>query len=549
MRRQILGLIGLVVVVSCQDSGPSSVPTLAPSMDPSFFISDGRTGGNSEAFWGTPLAQNPQNGDLNVDPDAHALLRPFLRICETDGAAPPAGCLVDVTLQATGSQTGLVMSYNSGNEFYTTIWQTNNLDKLKNYRLEVWGLELSSAAEKAAADLRWLFTVRDVSHAPNVSACLVTQAFCFIKYGQTIPVKVRLEQFVFCPVTRNCGMQFVSAGTDANLQATLPSSAAASNAQFFIPGQAGTNMAVAFEPCTAAEDAALSIAADIVLVGPCTKTVVKSTVALGTPAVISFCTDLDPSGFGLPHNQLEQLALHHFSNDLTRIQALPEAWQCGTPTSGQVASAETKGVLHFARALRDRVMNLVTPKQLFASASMIDRGGGGEDPFIGTFHKLGLPAKFEYVVATDASQEVKAGDPVLLSAKVVDFEGAPVQGARVHWAVIAPPSDGATVLGSVPAGPTLTGADGIAQTTATTNPFRGFNVFHAKGRGIADDRETGCTVPPSTPSTCNGPRATFDPFFPYHVPEFDASGIELPVELPLGTRLMFTIFGKGQPAH
>jgi len=549
MTRAIAGILGLALVVACQDSGPSSVPTLAPSMDPSFFISDGRTGGNPEAFWGTPLAQNPQDGDVNVDPEPHPLLRPFMRVCETDGAAPPGGCLVDVTQQTTGSPTGLVMSFNSGNEFYTTSWQTNLLTKTKNYRIEIWGVAFTTAAEKAALDPRWLLTVRDIAHAPQVSACLVTQAFCFIKYGQTIPVKVRLEQFVFCPTARNCAMQFVSAGTAANLQATFPTGAPASNAQIFIPGQAATNVAVAFEPCTAAEDAALSLAADIVLVGPCTKTVVKSTVQLATPAIISLCTDLDASGFGLPHEQLEQLALHHFSQDLTRIQALPEAWQCGTPTSGQVASAQTRGVLQFARALRDRIMTLVTPKELFASASMIDRGGGGADPFLGTFHKLGLPAKFEYVVASDASQEAKVGDLVPLSAKVTDLFGEPIQGVRVRWKAITPPADGATVEGSIPLGPTLTGPDGIAHNTATLYQYKGYNVFHAFGRGIADDRTTtSCVAPPSAPSACNGPRATYDPFIPLHVPEFDASGAEVPVQIPLGTRLMFTVFGKGQPA-
>ena len=237
--------------------------------------------------------------------------------------------------------------------------------------------------------------------------------------------------------------------------------------------------------------------------------------------------------------------LHHFSNDLTRIQALPEAWQCGVPTSG-LAAATSKGFRHFARALRDQLLGWASPKQLHAAA--LDRGGGGESPFIASFFKLGLPVKFEYVSAGDASQSANAGTTVVLSAKVTDLFGAPAINARVRWTAIAPPSDGATVLGSISPAATLTNASGIAQSTATLNPFRGFNVYHAYGRGIADDRSTGCVVPPSTPSSCNGPRSTYDPFIPFHVPEFDPTGVEAPVEIPLVSRLMFTIFGRGRPA-
>ena len=49
-----------------------------------------------------------------------------------------------------------------------------------------------------------------------------------------------------------------------------------------------------------------------------------------------------------------------------------------------------------------------------------------------------------------------------------------------------------------------------AQTIATLSSTRGDNVFHAGGRGIADDRETGCTLFGGTAgaAACNGPRET-----------------------------------------
>ncbi len=571
MRRQILGLIGLVVVVSCQDSAPSDRSPLAPSQDASFFISDGRvTGGNPETFWGTPLAQNAQPGDQNFDVGAsHALLQPRLRVCELNSLNPDpgvAGCAVDVTQQVTGSATGLLMTYNSGSENYTVGLQTKQLDKAKNYRLEVWGVAFTTAAQKAALDPRWLFTVRDIANSPSVSACTVTQAFCLIKYGQNIPVKVRIEQFVFCPVDQNCGMQFVTTGTDATLEATLNTSLTAltsgpaASAQLHIPAQAGTNFAIAFAPCTASEDAQVSALFDIKTGGPCLKTESLFTGTLGTPAVISFCdannAPPDLTAYGFTPSQVSQVVLHHVSDDLTRIQALPEAWECSTPTSGQVASANSTGWLHYARALGNQLLSWAAPKPLYATATtmMLDRGGGGEDPFIGSFFKAALPAKFEYVDPADASQTANTGDLVPVRAKVTDLFGAPIQGVKVHWLAVLTGTDGATVEGTIPAGPILTGADGIANNTATLfADYRGMNVFYAFGRGIADNRELGCNIPPSTSglAMCNGPRVVpspfaYDPFIPLHAgPPHNDSGTESPVEVPVGTRLRFEIFGRG----
>jgi hypothetical protein len=253
---------------------------------------------------------------------------------------------------------------------------------------------------------------------------------------------------------------------------------------------------------------------------------------------------LDPSGFGLSPDQVRQLALHHLTSDLSRAQALPEAWQCGTPTSGAVAQAVGARTLqHLAQALRDRLLGWVTPKPLYATTALIDRGGGGESPFIASFFKLGLPSKFEYETAADAQQTGIAGASHTLRAKVTDLLGAPVRNARVRWLAVTPPGDGATVQGFAPPGPVMTDASGIAQKSVQLAAASGYNVFHAYGRGIADDRASGCTEPPATPAACNGPRGTYDPFLPFHVPEFDASGVEALVELPLGTHLPFTVFG------
>jgi hypothetical protein len=537
MTRAIAGVAALGLLVACQDSRLGDAPVSGPS----FHISEARFGGgNPDLFFAAPLAATPQPGDDLFDVGrANGLLVPYVRICETEGDPTPAGCVRDVTLQMTGLATGLAMSFSLATELYQAEFETTALATNRSYRIEIWGLAFNTAAEKAALDPRWLFGWRDVVNAASTSNCTGAEAFCPIRYGQNIPVRVRIEQSVFCPLTKNCAVQFVAAGTNANLEAQLSPSTGAPSAQLFVPGQTGTNFALAFEPCTAAEDAAVSNAVDVPTFGPCVKTVTTFSGSLGTPAIVSLCDELDPSGFGIPVLQVRQLALHHITDDLTRVTALPEAWQCAPSTSGIVANEAPITLLRLASA----VLAWVTPRPLIAATTMIDRGGGGQTSELGSFFKLALPAKFEYEFAGDATQSGVAGSPHVLRAKVTDLLGEGVKNARVRWRAVTPPNEGATVLGSAPPGPTLTNAAGIAQNTVQLSSAAGFNVFHAFGRGIADSRTSGCTIPPSTAASCNGPRPTFDPFMPFHVPEFDEEGIELPVDIAEGTRLPFTVLG------
>lgn len=540
MLRQLTGLLSAVLLVACNDTPPSAVPTSGPS----FHISEGRFGnGNPDLFFAAPLAEDPKPGDPNFDVGAaHKTLVPLVRICETDGAPSAAGCVKDVTSQVGAGATGLAMTLVG--ELYRVDFRTSELVIGKDYRIEIWGIAFSTPAEKAVLDARWLFGWRDIRHSPTPPAtCDGAGAFCLIRYGSTIPVAVRIEQFVFCPLAKNCAVQFVAAGTDANLEAQLGPGAAAPSAQLFIPGQSGTNFALAFEPCTSAEDAAVSAAIDVPTFGPCVKTETLFTSALATPAIVSLCNQLDPSGFGLSVSQQEQLALHHFSDDLTRIQALPEAWQCRPATSG-LSSAQPNGMLKRLLTLRDGVFAWIAPRPLHAAATLIDRGGGGQTLIIASFFKLALAAKFEYVSPQDSSQTGRTDSRQLLRAKVTDLFGEPVKNARVRWRTMIPPNDGATVLGEILSGPVLTNSAGIAERSARLASAPGVNVFHAYGRGIADSRESGCVLPPSTAASCNGPRSRFDPFVPFHVPEFDDAGAELAVTIGEGTRLRFAIVGQ-----
>lgn len=538
MKRRFFSLLSVGLLVACSDSSLDLKPVSGLIANS---ISEGRSGGNPELFFAAPLATSPQAGDVNFDVGgSNGAVVPYLRVCETNGAPTAAGCVTDVTQTVTGSASGLAMAYGATSELYQVNWQTKALDASKDYRIEIWGLAFATAAEKAALDPRWLFGWIDIRNSPEVSSCTGAEPFCMVKYGQTLPVKVRIEQYVFCPVSRNCAMQFVAPGVNANLEAKLDPATGAPSAQLFIPAQAGTGFALAFEPCTAAEDAAVSEAIDLPTFGPCLKTATTFTGSLGTAAIVSLCDAFDPEALDLSHDQGHQLALHHFKSDLSLVTALPEAWQCGTATSGSVASRAPSGFRQLAGTLRTKLLAWASPRPLYAAARKIDLGGGGETFDIASFFKLALPAKFEYVSATDASQTALAGSAVVLRAKVTDLHGEVVKNARVRWTVFSSPSPGATVLSSTPV---LTNASGIAEANVQLSSSSGFNVFRASGRGIAANGSSECAAPSSSTGTCNGPRASFDPFNPFHLPELDAVGDGYPVNIAEGTRLPFTVFG------
>src|ERR1043165_5088331 len=94
MNRLLIVLAGAGALAACQQTPDRD----AAGTGPSFSVSEGRFGGNPDFFFASPLAATPQAGDLNFDAgQSNGALRPYVHVCETDGASSPAGCLSDVT--------------------------------------------------------------------------------------------------------------------------------------------------------------------------------------------------------------------------------------------------------------------------------------------------------------------------------------------------------------------------------------------------------------------------------------------------------------------
>jgi len=559
-----LGLFLLCLLAACQDTAPTG-----PAAGPQFDISEARFGdGNPDFFFHSPLAANPSSTDPTFDPGAsNGALTPYLRVCETpltNAPSDPSGCSSDVTEAVTGSATGLAMRYQPDSEVYQVNFSTTDLDPAKAYRLEIWGvgfdtedrdaiLSITFPADVLNGGPRWLFGWRDIANSPSTAACTGEEAYCLMRLGtQTVPVKVRIEDFAFCPATRNCATQFVASGTDANLEALFGPGAAATSAQLYIPGQAGTDFAISFEPCSPEDEAAVRGYAQFPVFGPCVKTIVPpiydETIVLDDPLTVSYCEEIDmeaiESQLAHPATQLEQVNIHHFSTagnpngPIQKAQALPETFpMCGDPTAGGFASVEPeRSLIRLAADAGKRLQSLFGPTPLLA----LDRGGGGQSAQPESFFMFGMSGKFEYELEGDDVRTALAGSDVTLRVKVTDGDGNPVMGARPEWSLASAPGPDASVDVPVSGWP-LTLTDGISQATVTLSATGGNNVFHAGGIGLADPREDDCTVPGGVAGAalCNGPIVNeYDTFRP--ITDASLGGV---IDIPDDTFLPFTVFG------
>lgn len=524
------GLLLAMFALSACRVEDSTRPNGLDVQGPSLGISDGSVpGGNDEFFFYPPLAANP-SGNPNVDAGAdNPFLAPYAVICRL-----PANVqnVTETSCDAVVSPVGGMPLKLSG-DTYADSWKTSqsNLASNRFYRIEVFAVPVPNRLTVSAefiATYRYGYRDIDPDNGPSVSAC-TTEPYCKIQNGSTIPIKVRIERFASCPETRACESRFVATNQATNLkqpsgnQLTIP----AQSADFFLN----------FDVCTSAEDAAVDAATDLPTFGPCFKTETPFVGTLNTPAILAICQTINfiPAAY---HDQEAQVTLHHFHTQngtlpISTVEALPEANNCPTTT----AAVGSGGLRQLARALGDGLVSLFNPRPLHATAVAIDVGGGGFLDDLSSLFKLALPGKFDYVNASDAQRFTSPGSSVTLSAKVTDLTGGPVLGATVRWSVQTSPGGNA----SLSASEVITDATGVAQVVLTVPQQTGTTIVHAAGAGIADARETGCTVGTNANASCNGPRTAFDPFIPLNLTVDGTLGTNQKVQIATGTRLEFVV--------
>ncbi len=549
MKRILPLLLSTSVLFACQDEQSTPLPD-APSVV--FAISDGAHDGNPEFFFFPPLVGSPSGteyfGDNAFNPD----LAPFVRICELNVGEPVTGpepepeCVADVGPD-------LPMTVDFTNELYKVNWKTSDfpLDTNTHYRVQVM---VGSSTVVGFRDV-------DPDPGPPVASC-TDEPYCQFNYGNTIPIKVRIEALAFCPPGVTCQTKSFSldGGVSFDLETTFGTTL------LDIPDQTTLTSSgtVTFQECDVYVDDDPSIQFDLPTFGTCLETDILTddfNPVLEVTATISLC-DLDFHALGLTAAQAGDLRVHHFRGD-GGIEALHPADNCG-----EFASLPSNASQGLASRIRDKVLSLFTPSTLMASGAVGHRsGGGGGLTTFGSKFMLALPGKIDFVNAADATRVAPAGSVLPTAAKVTDLHGRAVAGATVRWNVAT-----AEVEGSV--GPKegddsceydpgaddvvcTTGTSGVVEVEWTLADTPGTNKLTAAGRGIADSRDALVCQDASTPPSarnCNGPRNSdytlgpFDPFTPILYDENDDDLIEEPAdetfeEIAEGTRLLFTAIG------
>ncbi|HEY6091032.1 MAG TPA: hypothetical protein VIV83_03500, partial [Gemmatimonadales bacterium] len=488
--------------------------TVSPKTDiPMFAVSDGAHNGNPDFFFLPPLFKSPVN-DPNYEPNAANMsLKPAVEICELGAAAADGSrqCIAGPPLKRFDPS---VVTVSLTDQSYQVNWHTDEsaLDPAKYYRIRV----LVGTSLLGFADVD---PVSNGSQLKNVQ----TNEYIGLVDGRTLPIKFRIETGALCAVDGTpCGAGTInlSQGGGVELQGDgedfhvdIPSGTTAT-----FNGQPVTNVTLNLEVCP-------GIDVDLPTFGPCLRvsTFFDATgtgeLQFSNPVLISMC--VLNSVYHTPDETRQEDLITLHQQDGTLIRALPHAEpNCnviGSKSSGwgwlkslaarllapQSAYAATRSaVLHVGAGGETSVTGStcttssspvqrslpagITMTTTCPPSSPVARSGSGPQrsvmaaitpPLTVSDFQFALPAKMDYLNSDDAQRSAPAGTALPTAVKVTDWDGNPVQGARVTFT--EPAIEGL----STPLGVAISNADGVAEIQWTIRA--GPNTAVASGRGIA----------------------------------------------------------------
>jgi hypothetical protein len=529
--------------------------TVSPKTDiPMFAVSDGAHNGNPDFFFLPPLFKSPVN-DPNYEPNAANMsLKPAVEICELGAAAADGSrqCIAGPPLKRFDPS---VVTVSLTDQSYQVNWHTDEsaLDPAKYYRIRV----LVGTSLLGFADVD---PVSNGSQLKNVQ----TNEYIGLVDGRTLPIKFRIETGALCAVDGTpCGAGTInlSQGGGVELQGDgedfhvdIPSGTTAT-----FNGQPVTNVTLNLEVCP-------GIDVDLPTFGPCLRvsTFFDATgtgeLQFSNPVLISMC--VLNSVYHTPDETRQEDLITLHQQDGTLIRALPHAEpNCnviGSKSSGwgwlkslaarllapQSAYAATRSaVLHVGAGGETSVTGStcttssspvqrslpagITMTTTCPPSSPVARSGSGPQrsvmaaitpPLTVSDFQFALPAKMDYLNSDDAQRSAPAGTALPTAVKVTDWDGNPVQGARVTFT--EPAIEGL----STPLGVAISNADGVAEIQWTIRA--GPNTAVASGRGIAAQN--------------NYPNGVVKPFMP---DISQPANLESPVALGTG-RITFNATGE-----
>jgi len=530
--------------------------TVSPKPDtPMFAVSDGAHNGNPDFFFLPPLFKNPST-DPNFEPNAANMsLKPAVEICELGPAAADGSrqCIAGPPLKRFDPS---AVTASLTDQSYQVNWRTDEsaLDPAKFYRIRV----LVGTSLLGFADVD---PVSNGSQLKNVQ----TNEYIGLVDGRTLPIKFRIETGALCAVdgtpcasgtinlSQGGGVELVGDGEDFHID--IPSGTTAT-----FNGQPVNNVTLNLEVCP-------GIDVDLPTFGPCLRVSTFSDATgqgelqFSNPVLISMC--VLNSVYHTPDETRQEDLITLHQQDGALIRALPHAspdcnvigsrsgWDrlksfAARLFAPQSAYAATRSaVLHVgaggetsvtgaqctpsSSAVQRSLPAGITMTTTCPPSSPITRSSGGPraqgsvmaavtPPLTVSDFQFALPAKMDYLNPDDAQRTAPPGTALPTAVKVTDWDGNPVQGARVTFT--EPVIEGLPT----PLGVAISNSDGVAQIQWTIRA--GPNTAVASGRGIAAQN--------------NYPNAAVKPFMP---DISQPANLENPVALGTG-RITFNATGE-----
>ena len=525
MRYSSLCCLALVAFAGCR-GGDSTAPRAAGPGSTSFLIVDGaHNTGNPDFFFLPPMAADP-SGKPEYDAGAfNPNLRPTVTICALDPVGIPPVTATTLCKSHGYTQTATVSAQDDQYHYNWSVPISSDVF----YRIKVTvGTKLLGFA--------------DVQTAASQAALKSVDASQFVaaKSGTTLPVKFRVEKNALCTVPSS---PCVSQTIDFSTGGTVTTQLEGGTAGVTIPAQTNTvTSTITVESCLPLNPRVT----DLPVFGPCLHIAANPALSasdLANAATVSICA-VSAASTGLTLAQNELITLHRFDEGTpSKLAALPHAPAC-LPS---LVSASIKGLFqdlaHGAfKSAGAQLVSLMLPKPLYAATRRLDVGAGGFSLDFSDF-QFALPAKLKIV---DGNGQVAAPGsvlPIQPTVIVTDLLGAPVLGARVHFAsdasscallALLGDQDPTAVVSSLPSSLPI----GEVSTPWTISITPGANTLAACGRGLAG-------------TDFNGPRTgvngdVVDPFQPLSTHFLDPSnGPFVPV---LTGSVLFTATGTVLPS-
>ncbi|MGH7699300.1 MAG: CARDB domain-containing protein [Gemmatimonadales bacterium] len=486
----------LAVLVACKDQ-----PADPSVVRPHFVVSDGAHDDpttNPDFFFLPPMVASPSTHP-NFDQGAfNPSLKPEVQICrkgadnQFDDFGAPCSPTDQVALFTTATGPGgEVVGISLTGEHYHVNWHTDQ-PEFGLVAGEVYRVRVFVASEEQG--------FADVTILSGGAKNAWTNDDIPLQDGRTLPIRFRIEDGALCdpPGSGPCASKTINGAEGGEVVLETGD-------RIIVPPQDANGVQREFTlTLQLCNDEPIDV--DLPTFGNCLRATVdpplgtvedpktgEPTDELFSPFINVLVCSLDPLAdpdfAALSRAQEDLVTLYRQDEESGDVFALPKSVaSCPAPIGSLDLSNPMSVARAGWRAVQDALAGWLAPRPAYASAVVLNTGGGGDSPFMSKF-QLALPAKMTLDPATN-NQTADVGSPVSNAPAVIvtDADGAFVAGATVHFEVVN--SDG-----SVTPAQAVSGANGRAALSEWRLGSPGSHTVKAFGKAIADPGDPGPFMP------------------------------------------------------